>query len=76
MDYYVDDVKLDWFVRDQSWVPAANLRIDDIRKIDLEINTAGRDDVSSIDIKMKKADYVWGATMDKFMMNGEVTDLG
>ena len=76
MDYYVDDVKLDWFVRDQSWVPAANLRIDDIRKIDLEINTAGRGDVASIDIKMKKADYVWGATMDKFMMNGEVTDLG
>ena len=76
MDYYVDDVKLDWWARDQSWVPAANLRIDDIRKIDLEINTAGRTDVASIDIKMKKADYVWGATMDKFMMNGEVTDLG
>ena len=76
MDYYVDDVKLDWWTRDQSWIQAANLRIDDIRKIDLKINTAGRADVASIDIKMKKADYTWGATMDKFMMNGEVSDLG
>ena len=42
----------------------------------MEINTAGRADVASVDIKMKKADYTWGATMDKFMMNGEVTDLG
>lgn len=46
MDYYVDDVQLDWWTRDQSWVEAANLRIDDIRKIDLQINTAGRDDVA------------------------------
>ena len=75
IDFYIDDVKLSAFQRDRSWVPDANLRIEDIRKRDLSINIQGREDVDHIKIKMTKSEFYWGATMDTFMMGGEVHDI-
>ena len=75
VDFYVDDVKLGPFQRDRSWIPDANLRIEDIRKRDLVIDISGRNDIDSIMLKMTKSEFYWGATMDQFMMGGEVTNI-
>ena len=48
LDYYIDNVKLDTFSRDRSWINAANLRIDDIRKVDLNIGMTNRADVAQV----------------------------
>ena len=56
----------------RSWINAANLRIDDIRKMDFLIDISNRVDIGQIEFKMTKSEFVWGATMDKMMMGGEV----
>ena len=48
LDYYIDNVKLDTFSRDRSWLNSANLRIDQIRKVDLNIGLTNRDDVAHV----------------------------
>ena len=48
LDFYVDDVKLGPFQRDRSWIPDANLRIEDIRKRDLLIDIENRNDINHI----------------------------
>ena len=68
VDFYIDDIKLAPFVRDRSWVPDANLRIEDIRKRDLMIDISEREDVDKVMIKMTKSEFYWGATMDSFLM--------
>ena len=68
VDFYIDDIKLAPFVRDRSWVPDANLRIEDIRKRDLRIDISGREDVDKVMIKMTNSEFYWGATMDSFLM--------
>ena len=37
MDIYVDGVTLDKFQRNRDWVPAANLRINELRKMNVNI---------------------------------------
>ena len=55
LDFYIDDVKLGPFQRDRSWVPDANLRIEDIRKRDLLIDIQNRQDIDHI----KELIYKW-----------------
>lgn len=42
LDMYVDNVTLATFQRPKDWVPAANLRIDELRKMNVIMN---RDDL-------------------------------
>ena len=60
------------FRRDRSWVPAANLRIDDFRKID--VNFEGYESFENLEepparmeLIMTKSNFVWGAMFDDYM---------
>ena len=40
INYFLDDIKLDYFVRNRDWRHAADLRIDDLRTIDLKLDSS------------------------------------
>ena len=56
---------LTYILRD--WVPAADLRIDELRKIDLRIDTSNLPSVSKIELEMTDSDFIWGAMVDNYM---------
>ena len=51
----------------RDWVPAADLRIDELRKIDLRIDTSNLPSVSKIELEMTDSDFIWGAMVDNYM---------
>ena len=48
-------------------MPAADLRIDELRKIDLRIDTSNLPSVSKIELEMTDSDFIWGAMVDNYM---------
>ena len=48
-------------------MPAADLRIDELRKIDLRIDTSNLPSVTKIELEMTDSDFIWGAMVDNYM---------
>ena len=75
MSFFLDDIKLDYFSRNRDWVHAANLRIEDLRTIDLRLTTEDLEGVDRLEITMFDSDFKWGGMFDQYMPKGLVSLL-
>ena len=66
----IDDVSVTNYTRDRSWLGAAQLRTDELRKQATRINVQD-ERTKTVEIKMTKNAYPFGATINKFMMADE-----
>ena len=73
LSFFLDDIKLDYFSRNRDWVHAANLRIDDLRTIDLHLTTEDLEGVDRLEINMLDSDFKWGGMFDQYMPRGLVS---
>ena len=73
LSFFLDDIKLDYFTRNRDWVHAANLRIDDLRTIDLHLTTEDLEGIDRLEINMLESDFKWGGMFDQYMPRGLVS---
>lgn len=71
--FFVDDIKLDHFSRNRDWIHAADLRIDDLRTMDLKLSAEDLEGVDRLEITMLESDFIWGGMFDQYMPRGLVS---
>ena len=71
--FFLDDIQLDYFSRNRDWIHAADLRIDDLRTMDLRLSAEDLEGVDRLEINMLESDFIWGGMFDKYMPQGLVS---
>lgn len=60
VDWYVDDFKVHWYERNNDWVSAANLRIEEYRHKPVDIILKNVPEGSSISVEQVHSEFGWG----------------
>ena len=71
--FFLDDIQLDYFSRNRDWIHAADLRIDDLRTMDLRLSAEDLEGVDRLEITMLESDFIWGGMFDQYMPRGLVS---
>ena len=71
--FFLDDIQLDYFSRNRDWVHAADLRIDDLRTMDLRLSAEDLEGVDRLEITMLESDFIWGGIFDQYIPRGFVS---
>ena len=72
VDIYLDGVSIDYYTRNRDWAPGANLRIEELHTLPVNLNLKNAPAGGTVEIKMEKNSFPFGGKFGIDLLSEDV----